>query len=196
MASYLSPKGVIFRLRKEIDPRELVDDKGVPKDWLESAVVRKAFDMVVVREQLRGTDLLVCDNFPGNAEQVDLLAAVAGQHNVMIVRLMVAAEVIGNRLNERRVCMACESDPLQDPRSPAARSFEDSERCAACASPLLKRPGDSEDVRMARIRRFDRKVMAILARCRHHDIGVCNVDATQPTAVIGEAVLHNLTKEL
>jgi adenylate kinase family enzyme len=185
----LAPLGPIFRLRTGVNPCELVDESGRPKPWLAPDVVQGAFTRAVKRAHCRSERILMCDNFPGNEDQVDLLV-MAGA--TVIVKLTAQRWEIFDRADRRRVCHDCESDPLHEPRTAAASSVKQPGTCAVCGSVLRRRRGDERVALQQRVNRYQVNLVGIEHRCLQLDVEIRSFDTGRGAAVTREVVRNYL----
>jgi adenylate kinase family enzyme len=198
-----SPDILVFRLRDFCLTQERRDptlagqlrNRPDPSGWLDDVavgeVLAKAF-----REQWfpsRTARVVLLENFPGNARQVELLLGVLTRGDDLCQRLsaivLLAPEaILRERVGRRRVCPTCEPDPHGDPHRPAVPAASRPDRCAACGAQLAVRRGDAPDVFACRLARFRKYIPSIRLALAAHGLQVRRVDATQPLArCVGEA---------
>ena len=157
-------------------------------DWIDDLTVARVLNAYVEKiETDNSARIVLLDNFPGSALQVGLLLSVLGRVapgcRLAAVELQVAERVRQQRAAGRRVCHACEHDPVHDPRLPATASSSDPWRCARCGGILHPRRGDAPRLFNARTARFETEAPAMRQAFADAGISIAAVDASRPVDV-------------
>jgi len=154
-------------------------------DWVDDLTVARALRAYIglaVAERSAQTALF--DNFPGSALQVELLLGLLGRQApgcaVRAVELRADERTRQHRAESRRVCHACERDPVHDPRLPATPSRDDPWRCGNCGGILHPRRGDAPRLFRARTARFDSEAPGLRAALADACIHTLVIDASRP----------------
>ncbi|MGH8887550.1 MAG: hypothetical protein ACRDYX_20750 [Egibacteraceae bacterium] len=165
-----------------------------PLGWLPDAVVHDL--LVAAFEQDRfpvgDAELVVLENFPGNAAQAACLMDVLWRARVALparlgaVELVAPDAVVWRRAATRRACPGCEPDERGDPHLPAVESPERPGRCASCGTALQPRKGDAPAMLARRLARFRNNIDAIRAAFFAEGIDVYRIDATAPLSSVGQ----------
>lgn len=174
----------VFRLREHVSPSALAAASVNPDqvDWIDDLTVARVLNVYVEKTvSANPARIVLLDNFPGSALQVRLLLSVLGRLapgcGIAAVELQVAERVRQQRAAGRRVCHACEHDPVHDPRLPATASSSDPWRCARCGGILHPRRGDAPRLFNLRTTRFEAEAPAMREAFTDAGISIAAVDA-------------------
>ncbi|MEU7906370.1 hypothetical protein [Actinoplanes sp. NPDC049118] len=134
-----------------------------PLGWLPDTAVAVLFGAALSDAFPELCPVMVLENLPGNAAQLDLLrdrAAAIGARLDLVV-LTAPDRVLADRAQTRRVCASCEPDPRGDPHQPAHAADDDPQRCRRCGGRLAARRSDTPELFQARLGRFRASLPAI-----------------------------------
>lgn len=181
----------VFRLREHVSLSALAAASVNPDrvDWIDDLTVARALNVYAEKTVTSNSShIVLLDNFPGSALQVGLLLSVLGRVapgcGLAAVELRVAERIRQQRAAGRRVCHACEHDPVHDPRLPATASSSDPWRCARCGGILHPRRGDAPRLFNSRTTRFEAEAPAMRRAFADAGISIAAIDASRALDVI------------
>lgn len=146
----------VFRLRETIRARpELLAGLAPSPDplgWVSPEAVRRVLTATFLGSVYAADPVVLLDNFPGTAGQLNLLAGIAGQagRRLALLELTATAATAVARVAERRVCAACGPDP----HAPAEPATDDPEVCSSCRAALIRRTSDVPRLHGLRMARY------------------------------------------
>jgi len=188
----------VFRLRQQVRARpELLAGlapKPDPLGWISLEAVRRVLHAVFVNGRFAfGSRVVLLDNFPGTAAQLELLAETASRTNARVALLQLHANTptVVTRVAERRVCLACGPDQ----HSPAVHADHDPERCAFCGAALVRRETDAPRLHELRLARYLANLPEITECAAEQGIPHLTVDADADLTEVCRAArraLHHL----
>jgi adenylate kinase len=179
--------GLADALRETRDPLGWIDDELI------SPLLREEIPRLM--SVFPSPEVVILENFPGNERQVESLVEYLStvgpsQTRYRVVELEVPPPLLRARVEERRVCSACDPDPRGDPHAPALDSQSVPGRCARCGGELQRRPSDEPDRFELRLCRYRSNRPGLLAACAAHGVTVSKVSAATPGRhVIGNVLL-------
>jgi len=168
-----------------------VDDLGWASDYALAYALRTAIDglsPVIPR--------VLLENLPWDALQLlDLHNTVSRTSSTLVVLFVDAPDdILMERGSRRRVCQACELDPMKEPRRPALAVKDDAERCGTCGSRLAVRPDDTPLILGRRIERSRRYLGQIRRHADGARIQIHRLDGTQPADEVANAAFAILCR--
>jgi adenylate kinase len=179
----------VFRLREHV-PQPILAAASLHSDrvdWIDNLTVARALGGYIQRTSAdNSVHTVLLDNFPGSGFQVDLLLGVVRRRAprciVSAIELALDEQVRQARLGARKVCHACENDPVNDPRLPAEPSGDDPWRCARCGGTLHPRRGDAPRLVDARSSRFEYEAPGLRRAFEANGIEILRLDASRASA--------------
>ena len=125
-----------------ITPERLLSDNH--RGWLPDNIVEALIGEAFLGMRFALRSLVVCESFPGTAEQVHILRRTAQRLGaaLSIVELDASDDVLWARVNNRRVCGTCQPVSEGRPHRPAQPDPQDSDRCRGCGQVLSRRRSD------------------------------------------------------
>ncbi|HEX3240434.1 MAG TPA: hypothetical protein VHR18_09890 [Solirubrobacterales bacterium] len=180
--------GLSEALLRSDDPLGWVDDKFV------EPLLRESIPRILALRP----ELVVFENFPGNASQVTTLhtfLATLSQppSRLTVVELVAPPDQLRSRIEIRRVCVVCEPDLRGEPHAPASGSSGDPERCDSCGAQLRRRSSDEFDRFEARLSRYTSSRSALVERFLHHGVEVHRVSGLGSRRLIARTIGTLLT---
>lgn len=190
----------VFRLRETIRARpELLTGLAPSTDplgWVSLEAVRRVLHAVFVEGRFAfAAPVVLLDNFPATASQLDLLADVATATATRFALLELRAEpgTVVARVAERRVCLSCGPDA----HAPAVPAADDPERCATCHAALTRRDTDVPRLHGLRLARYASNQPDITERAAERGIPHSAINAEGDLAEVrrkAHLALHYLTE--
>jgi adenylate kinase family enzyme len=190
----------VLRLRETIRCRPgLLTDLGPSTDplgWVSEEAVRRVLHAAFVADGFgSGCSVVLLDNFPGTAGQLDLLAATAAATAARVALLELRADTgtVTTRVAARRVCAVCGPDP----HAPAVPAADDRERCGSCRTILTRRDTDVPRRHTLRLARYAVNRPEIAKRAAEHATPHLCVNADAPMSEVcrqAHHALHRLTQ--
>jgi len=185
----------VFRLRETIRARpELLADLGPSTDplgWVSLEAVRRVLHATFVKDGFGlGCSVVLLDNFPGIAGQLELLAeiATATAARVALLELHADAGTVITRVAQRRVCLTCGSDS----HAPAVAAADDPQRCGSCRTVLARRDTDVARLHGLRLARYAANQPEIAERAAERGIPHLSVNADAAMSEVCRAARHAL----
>jgi adenylate kinase family enzyme len=185
----------VFRLREMIRAHpELLADLGPSTDplgWVSLEAVRRILHATFVTDGFgQGCSVVLLDNFPGTADQLDLLAetATTTAARVALLELHADADTVVTRVAQRRVCLTCGSDS----HAPVVPAAEDPQRCGSCRTVLARRDTDVPRLHGLRLARYVTNLPEIAERTAELSLSHMSVNANATTSEVRRAANHAL----
>jgi adenylate kinase family enzyme len=183
----------VFRLRETVRARpELLAGLAPSEDplgWVSLEAVRRVLHTVFVEGRFAfAARVVLLDNFPGTASQLDLLAKVAAATvaRTALLELRATPQTVVARVARRRVCLACGPDV----HAPAVADPDDPSRCAACHGHLSQRDTDVPRLHGLRLARYTANQPAITEQAAERGIQHLIVDADRDLAEVCRTARH------
>jgi adenylate kinase family enzyme len=189
----------VFRLRETIRARpELLAGLAPsldPLGWVSLEVVRLVLHATFVEDGFGlGCSTVLLDNFPGTADQLELLAGIAAATatRVVLLELHADARTVMARVAQRRVCLACGPDS----HAPAVPAADDPYRCGSCGAVLTCRDTDVPHVHRLRLARYVANQPKVAERAAERSIPHLTVNTDATMSEVRQAAyraVHRLT---
>lgn len=148
--------------------------------WFSDNTVEALIGEAFLRGRFPLCSLVVCENFPGTAEQVHILRRTAQRLGapLSIVELNADDEVLRARVNNRWVCGTCEPNLDGQPHRPAQPDLEHTGRCRCCAQMLSRRQSDDPKAFSRRLERYRNRLPGIRAAADSFGVPFQHIDTT------------------
>jgi adenylate kinase len=187
----------VFRLRETIRahphlPATLPPTLD-PLGWVSPEAVRRVLRAAFIDRRFGvGAPLVLLDNFPGTAAQLDMLTEVAAcvRSRVALMELRADVGTVIARVRQRRVCRSCGPDP----HAPATLDGGDPNRCGACGDALTRRGTDSPRLHRQRLARYIANRPHIAERAAERGIPHRAVSADSSPSEVCRAVHHAVSR--
>jgi len=134
-------------------------------------------------EQKDAQSGFIMDGFPRTTAQADGLAALLGDRKIdRVVNLVVANDVVVNRLRERWLCGSCGAIYNLSSAPPRVEGI-----CDVCGGKLTERADDRPETVRARLEVYERETSPLVAYYERQGV-LRNVDASGPAATVYAAI--------
>jgi adenylate kinase family enzyme len=165
-------------------------DTTDPLGWFGDATVETLLRAAFVDRTVPSQGLVLVENLPGSANQLQILARIAGMREAPLAVVELAADdlTLAVRATYRRVCRSCEPDLLGDPHQPASASTMSADHCERCSGPLTSRRSDDPAIFLARLERYRHRITAIRQETWVAGLPYQRVDATTDPPTSSQAV--------
>ena len=176
-----------LRHRADADPALFAT--GDPLGWFPDQTVRVLLEAALLGQV--PSDVTVLENLPGTVTQLRAISEIGDRLGlpVMVIELTAPDVIVIGRSLARRVCLACEPDPVADPHQPARAAAADSETCAECGGRLRRRHSDEPPSYQLKLRRFRSRIPGIRREAAALDLPYRAVNASDaPADVLHRAV--------
>jgi adenylate kinase family enzyme len=148
--------------------------------WFSDNTVEALIGEAFLRGRFPLCSLVVCENFPGTAEQVHILRRTAQRLGapLSIIELNADDDILRVRVNNRWVCGTCEPNLDCRPHRPATPDLENTGRCRSCAQMLSRRESDDPKAFSRRLERYRNRLPGIRAAADSFGIPYRHIDTT------------------
>jgi len=139
--------------KEKMDRGELVDDEIV---------------LAMLKERISETDCengYVLDGFPRNIVQAEKLAALVGDIPMTIIDILLADDVVIQRLTSRRICNACDKIYNLAERKPKQNG-----RCDNCQGELIQRKDDNPEIIRERLRIYHEEIEPLIVFYKNQSV--------------------------
>ncbi|HCT77027.1 MAG TPA: hypothetical protein DGT23_10645 [Micromonosporaceae bacterium] len=184
-----------FRLREVIrsQPHLLAGftSSSDPLGWVSLEAVSRVLHAVFIEQGLAcGASVVLLDNFPGAAGQLELLAEVAPLAGARLAVLEISAgmRTVVTRVAHRRVCLGCGPDP----HTPAVPAVGNADLCGSCGATLSRRESDVPRLHGFRLARYSANLPEITELAVQRGIPHLTIDADQPLEQVLRLAWHAL----
>ncbi|MCM4082239.1 hypothetical protein [Paractinoplanes hotanensis] len=163
--------------------------------WFSDNTVEALIGEAFLRGRFPLSSLVVCENFPGTAEQVHILRRTAQWLGapLSIVELNADDDVLRARVDNRWVCGTCEPDLDGQPHRPAQPSLEDTGRCQGCGQRLSRRQSDDPKAFARRLERYRNRLSGIRAAADSFGVSYQQIDTTNSDPADLSRLLRDLS---
>lgn len=197
VAALATPGVPVFRLRETVRahahllvvPPPTRDRLG----WVSPESVRRVLRAAFIDDRFgAGASLVLLDNFPGTAAQLDMLVEVAAPlcARVALLELVADAGTVIGRIRRRRICRSCGPDR----HAPATPDAENPDRCGACGGALARRDTDVPHLHRLRLARYIANRPGIVERAAEHGIPRRALGADSSPFDVCQSARHALSK--
>jgi adenylate kinase family enzyme len=177
----------VFRLREFarlsraagwITPERLLGDNH--RGWLPDNIVEALIGEAFLGMRFALRSMVVCEGFPGTAEQVHILRRTAQRLGaaLSIVELDASDDVLRARVNTRHGCGTSEPDLEGRPHRHAQPDPQDSDRCPSTGQVLSRRRSDDPRAFSRGLERYRNRLPGIRAAAQSFGVSYQRIDTS------------------